>query len=91
MGLPRSPSVVWTRMPPGRYAVAMRKPAACRLEVDQVSASDRSGYMRGARSGLRGDWRAPYGMAFDTFTNNVQLAENFETNSSEVVGYGLAA
>ena len=40
---------------------------------------------------LHSEWKAPYGMAFDTFTNNVQLAENFETDSSEVVGYGFAA
>ena len=39
--------------------ISSRKPAACSLKVDQVSASDRSGYMRGARSGLRGDWMAP--------------------------------
>ena len=42
-------------MPPGSYAVAMRKLAAYRLKVDQVSVSDGSGYMRGARSGLGGE------------------------------------
>ena len=46
--------------------------------------------MRGARSGLRVDWRAPYGMASDTFTNIVQLAEKIKTTRSHVVGYGLA-
>merc|ERR1712038_242838 len=48
-------------------------------------------YERSARSGLRVDWKAPYSMASDTFSNIVQLAKKIETSSSDVVGYGLAS
>merc|ERR1712038_1368376 len=48
-------------------------------------------YERSARSGLRVDWKAPYNMALDTFTNIVQLAKKIETSASDVVGYGLAS
>merc|ERR1719210_1719803 len=48
-------------------------------------------YERSARSGLRVDWKAPFGMARDTFSNIVQLAKRIETSSSDVVGYGLAS
>merc|ERR1712051_98122 len=43
------------------------------------------------RSGLRVDWKAPIGVARDTFTNIVQLAKKVESSSSDVVGYGLAS
>jgi len=48
-------------------------------------------YERSARSGLRVDWKAPYAMARDTFSNLVQLAMTLESSSSDVVGYGLAS
>merc|ERR1711884_509551 len=48
-------------------------------------------YERSARSGLRVDWKAPYGMARDTFSNIVQIAKSIETKSSDVVGFGLAS
>jgi hypothetical protein len=48
-------------------------------------------YERSARSGLRVDWKAPYSMACDTFSNIVQLARQIETSSSEVIGYGVAS
>jgi len=48
-------------------------------------------YERSARSGLRVDWKAPYGMARDTFSNIVQLATKLGSSSSDVVGYGLAS
>merc|ERR1712045_722344 len=48
-------------------------------------------YERSARSGLRVDWKAPFSMAQDTFSNIVQLAKKIETSSSDVVGYGLAS
>merc|ERR1712209_48268 len=46
-------------------------------------------YERSARSGLRVDWKAPYGVARDTFSNLVQLAKKLQSSSSDVVGYGL--
>jgi len=48
-------------------------------------------FERSARSGLRVDWKAPYGMACDTFSNIVQLARQVETSSSDVIGYGIAS
>merc|ERR1712061_623460 len=48
-------------------------------------------YERSARSGLRVDWKAPYGVARDTFSNLVQLAKKIESSTSDVVGYGLAS
>merc|ERR1719330_805094 len=48
-------------------------------------------YERSARSGLRVDWRAPFSMARDTFTNIVQMAKTVETSYSDVVGFGLAS
>jgi len=48
-------------------------------------------YERSARSGLRVDWKAPFEMAQDTFSNIVQIAKKIEANSSDVVGYGLAS
>merc|ERR1719418_91059 len=48
-------------------------------------------FERSARSGLRVDWKAPYSMASDTFSNIVQIAKTIETRSSNVVGYGLAS
>merc|ERR1719464_1757140 len=48
-------------------------------------------FERSARSGLRVDWKAPYNMACDTFSNIVQMAKTIETRSSDVVGYGLAS
>ena len=47
-----------------------------RLEFDERSAC----------SGLRVDWKAPYGRALDTFSDIVQLAEKIETSSSDMVG-----
>merc|ERR1719210_2218690 len=48
-------------------------------------------YERSARSGLRVQWKAPYDMARETFSNMVQLALQIETSTSDVVGYGLAS
>merc|ERR1719210_1569942 len=48
-------------------------------------------YERSARSGLRVDWKAPYGVARDTFSNLVQLAKKLQSSSSDVVGYGLSS
>merc|ERR1719477_427549 len=48
-------------------------------------------YERSARSGLRVDWKAPFDMARDTFSNLVQLAKKIESSTSDVVGYGLAS
>merc|ERR1712117_45886 len=48
-------------------------------------------FERSARSGLRVDWKAPYNMASDTFSNIVQIAKTIEKSSSDKVGYGLAS
>merc|ERR1712241_410433 len=48
-------------------------------------------FERSARSGLRVDWKAPYDMALDTFSNIVQLAKTIETKCSDVIGYGVAS
>merc|ERR1712241_1511559 len=48
-------------------------------------------YERSAQSGLRVDWKAPYDMARDTFSNLVQLAKTVETRCSDVIGYGVAS
>merc|ERR1719150_3307917 len=48
-------------------------------------------FERSARSGLRVDWKAPYSMASDTFSNIVQIAKTIETSSSDKVGFGLAS
>merc|ERR1712241_985066 len=48
-------------------------------------------FERSATSGLRLNWKAPLGVARDTFSNLVQLAKKVESNSSDVVGYGLAS
>merc|ERR1712117_380911 len=48
-------------------------------------------YERSARSGQRVDWKAPFGVARDTFSNLVQLAKKIESSTSDVVGYGLAS
>jgi len=48
-------------------------------------------FERSARSGLRVDWKAPYSMASDTFSNIVQIAKTIEKSSSDKVGYGLAS
>merc|ERR1712127_288329 len=48
-------------------------------------------YERSASSGLRVDWKAPIGVARDTFSNLVQLAKKMKSSSSDVVGYGLAS
>ena len=48
-------------------------------------------FERSARSGLRVDWKAPYGVARETFSNLVQLAKQVQSSSSDVVGYGLAS
>merc|ERR550525_883868 len=48
-------------------------------------------YERSVSSGMRVDWKAPYGVAKDTFSNLVQLAKKVESSSSDTVGYGLAS
>jgi len=48
-------------------------------------------FERSARSGMRVDWKAPYSVACDTFTNLVQLAKKLQSSSSDVVGYGLSS
>merc|ERR1719446_1688171 len=48
-------------------------------------------YERSARSGLRVDWKAPFGVARETFSNIAQLAKQLQSSSSDVVGYGLAS
>merc|ERR1712051_77420 len=48
-------------------------------------------FERSARSGLRVDWKAPYSVARDTFSNLVQLAQKVQNSTSDVVGYGLAS
>merc|ERR1712051_19089 len=48
-------------------------------------------YERSARSGMRVDWKAPYSVARDTFSNLVQLAKKVQNSTSDVVGYGLAS
>jgi len=48
-------------------------------------------YERSTSSGLRLDWKAPYGMAKETFSNIVKLAKKVESSSSDTVGYGLAS
>jgi len=48
-------------------------------------------YERSARSNMRVDWKAPYDVARDTFSNIVQLAKKMEATSSDMVGYGLAS
>merc|ERR1712073_116025 len=48
-------------------------------------------YERSVSSGMRVDWKAPYGVAKDTLSNLVQLAKKVESSSSDTVGYGLAS
>merc|ERR1719492_386629 len=48
-------------------------------------------YERSTSSGLRLDWKAPYGMAKETFSNIVKLAKKVESSTSDTVGYGLAS
>merc|ERR550525_1464506 len=48
-------------------------------------------YERSTSSGLRLSWKAPYGMAKETFSNIVKLAKKVESSSSDKVGYGLAS
>merc|ERR1719210_2248937 len=48
-------------------------------------------YERSATSGLRLHWKAPHGLARDTFSSLVQLAKKIESSTSDVVGYGLAS
>merc|ERR1712176_1013717 len=48
-------------------------------------------YQRSASSGLRVDWKAPYAVARDTFSNIVKLAKKVESGTSDTVGYGLAS
>jgi len=48
-------------------------------------------YERSARSGLRVDWKAPYGMACETFSNIVKLARQIESSSSDMISYGIAS
>merc|ERR1719219_81767 len=48
-------------------------------------------YERSARSGLRVNWTAPYGMARDTFSNIVQIAKKIKSNSSDTIGFGVAS
>merc|ERR1719492_505255 len=48
-------------------------------------------YERSARSGLRVDWKAPYSMARDTFSNLVQVAKGMTSSSGATVGFGLAS
>merc|ERR1712012_1188444 len=48
-------------------------------------------YEHSVSSGMRVDWKAPYGVAKDTFSNLVQLAKKVESSSSDTVGYGLAS
>merc|ERR1719203_1240319 len=48
-------------------------------------------YERSARSGMHVDWKAPYSVARDTFSNLVQLAKKVQNSTSDVVGYGLAS
>merc|ERR1712203_1329124 len=48
-------------------------------------------YERSARSGLRVDWKAPYQMAQDTFSNLVQVAKGMTSSSGATIGFGLAS
>uniref|UniRef100_A0A7S1M0G3 Dinoflagellate luciferase N-terminal domain-containing protein n=1 Tax=Alexandrium catenella TaxID=2925 RepID=A0A7S1M0G3_ALECA len=48
-------------------------------------------YERSASSGLRVDWKAPFEMARQTFSNIAQLAKQLQSSSSDFVGYGLAS
>jgi len=48
-------------------------------------------YERSASSGLRVDWKAPFDMARQTFSNIAQLAKQLQSSSSDFVGYGLAS
>merc|ERR1719497_266929 len=48
-------------------------------------------YERSTSSGLRLDWKAPYGMAKETFSNIVTLAKKVESSTSDTVGDGLAS
>merc|ERR1712232_1303200 len=71
------------------------------IDVDQAGCSveDCDGYtLRRMKLCATGEnvverltWKAPLGMARDTFSNLVQLAKKIESNSSDVVGYGLAS
>merc|ERR1712001_302807 len=49
------------------------------------------GYERSTSSGMRLDWKAPYGKAKETFSNMVKLAKKVESGTSDTVGYGLAS
>jgi len=48
-------------------------------------------YERSTSSGMRLDWKAPYGKAKETFSNMVKLAKKVESGTSDTVGYGLAS
>merc|ERR1719471_590273 len=48
-------------------------------------------YERSTSSGMRLDWKAPYGKAKETFSNMVKLAKKVESGTSDAVGYGLAS
>jgi len=48
-------------------------------------------YERSTSSGMRLDWKAPYGKATETFSNMVKLAKKVESGTSDTVGYGLAS
>merc|ERR1712241_1181901 len=48
-------------------------------------------YERSARSGLRVQWNAPYGMAQDTFSNIVKVARQISSSSGATIGFGLAS
>merc|ERR1712012_1229390 len=48
-------------------------------------------YERSTSSGMRLDWKAPYGKAQETFSNMVKLAKKVESGTSDTVGYGLAS
>merc|ERR1719219_2928400 len=48
-------------------------------------------YERSARSGMRVNWTAPYGMAKDTFSNIVQIAKKIKSNTSDTIGFGVAS
>merc|ERR1719480_445948 len=48
-------------------------------------------YERSTSSGMRLDWKAPYGTAKETFSSLVKLAKKVESGTSDTVGYGLAS
>merc|ERR1712117_296134 len=62
--------------------------------TERITINEETGivsYNKCDASGMRLDWKAPYGKAKETFSNMVKLAKKVESGTSDTVGYGLAS